>query len=295
MVGEQSVEEARPVEIKRKGNSPKNPAREGSRGKFLDFFHRMKERSPLPSKASWEDVLIRAKHGRNKEIPDNVMEIDLASLGKGGTSLGDDLESMTEKTISDPTHREVGKVMRIRKWLGRTRIFSEEEARYGTKNYFRTKTDLEKHIRNNIRYGRVAAVPHIHPIDMPPSPEDVRDLLLSSRDLYANLGVIVGTVQRSDKGNVPGRKILVFRGPNAVRLTPKEANKIVEDWNVEIGSIVQFGSFTKNETEFLQIQRKAQDSILLRRSQQLGLKVFIAEPGSSVAVLQTPQQVQNRP
>lgn len=154
------------------------------------------ELRPVPS---FKEVLLKSAFLKGRAISDSVSEIDLAIFGNEGRNL-------VSQMNKDPKRREFGKLVYITK---DQKVLLQEQSTVGNEtnvtHSFKTtilsdNTALPWFMRQDRICGTVL---HSHPENIPPSSEDLLDLLVGDFDYSASLAVFVSS---------PKRNFVIFRG-----------------------------------------------------------------------------------
>lgn len=226
------------------------------------------EQEPRPA-PSFKEVLLQSAFSKGRAISNHISEIDLGIFYQEGRAL-------VMQTEKDEKHREFGKIVYVTK---DRRILIKDQPTTGNANdvYHRFKAvvtinnpNLPWYLRQDRMCGTIL---HSHPSDLPPSSEDLFNLLIGDFDYTAEAAVFVSSGKRN---------FIIFRGNDTPQFTREQASGKISLWENAIQERVM--NFINRNTplhEQMEINNKARTALLRQIQQKYDLKIFFGDANST--------------
>lgn len=218
---------------------------------------------------SFKEVLLQSAFTKGRTIPDSISEIDLGIFGEEGREL-------VSQMMKDPRRREFGKLVYVTKdkkvLLQNTPVVGDERSVFHT-----FKTDLlidNPKLPWFMRQERMCGTTlHSHPEDIPPSSEDLLQLLVGDFDYSASSAVFVSSIKRN---------FVIFRGKNTPQFTREQVNEKIVLWEKSIKvRVSEFTDYSMSLSEQMEVNNKARTALLRQIGQKYDLRVFVGDAHSA--------------
>lgn len=254
----------------------KTPITQRLRNIFHPYSYENKE---LPQKATLEQVVIGTAFDKNRAIDPHVTSIELGQY----TSLAD---TLVTETMNDSKHREKAALIRVRKKAYKEPyVYTKRQKEINGKRFSWSMSPF-----NTVRSVTVADM-HSHPIELPPSPEDLYNIFLLTGP---TINCVFVSTQNKEHDQ-PGKKYLIFRGQQTPKAGFYQANRIISEFYEPYFGDTKFNLAHNIWDEMRGVtsvegineakQREGQENLLKQFAKLHDLKIFIAEAGEQTAHL----------
>lgn len=228
------------------------------------------ELRPVPS---FKEVLLQSAFSKGRVISDSVSEIDLAIFGNEGRNL-------VSQMIMDPKRREYGKLVYVTK---DRKVLLQEQPTVGNETNVTHSFKADILIDNPalpwfMRQNRILGTTvHSHPEDIPPSSEDLLNLLIGDFDYGVSLAVFVSS---------PKRNFVIFRGRKTPQFTREQLVQKIILWERSIEErVMKFADPFMSTSEQMEINNRARTALLRQIGQKYDLKIFTGDSDSQKVTL----------
>jgi len=177
-------------------------------------FPRPNSREQLNYTPSLRDTLIAATFSSRRAIDPNIKKIELGILKP-------EADNLRWLTMHDPLKRERGKVIYV---TAKRTLGIDKTIYVGTENEVISKIFINRHAKEvrgetiTLQNEFLGTIMHTHPNESPPSPTDLKRLILDEEELLAEAALYVIT---------PSITLVAFRSNRTPEMSPEQVTREV--------------------------------------------------------------------